>query len=462
MNAQFKKYLKLILVGSDFIITYLTLLLSFLILDFDSSIPYFEFDFFIMISLIIWIISTFAIGLYNENIVIHFDEYNKRSIKAYLIWIALISLYTIYINKLHTNVFFVTTYLFFFALGLLLNRILYFFIRLYFKNKFYLKNNILIIGYNETAIQLASYLETESIQSNIIGFAEDYKNVKELSHYPILTNINDVIQLAINNNVNQIFSTIPPKDDNNIEKMIEQAEKACIRFKIVPVFSNVMSKPTKVIHFGDIPILSFHNDSLDDLGNKIIKRMLDFTLSTFVIIFFLSWMIPLFAIIIKLESKGPIFFSQIRTGKNNQPFFCLKFRSMKPNHNADEIQATKEDFRITQFGKFIRKTSLDEFPQFINVLRGEMSIVGPRPLMIKHTNDYSKLVNQYMVRHFLKPGITGWAQINGYRGEIINNEQIINRVEKDIWYLENWNIHLDIKIILLTIYNVIKGEKNAY
>ena len=132
---------------------------------------------------------------------------------------------------------------------------------------------------------------------------------------------------------------------------------------------------------------------------------------------------------------------------------------MRVNKESDSKQATRNDARITRIGKFLRKTSLDEFPQFVNVFKGEMSLVGPRPHMVKHTSDYSKIVDQYMIRQFLKPGITGWAQINGYRGEITENEQIINRVNEDLWYLENWNIWLDIRILFLTVYKVFKDDK---
>ena len=135
---------------------------------------------------------------------------------------------------------------------------------------------------------------------------------------------------------------------------------------------------------------------------------------------------------------------------------------MAVNKDSDTTQATKNDTRITRIGKFIRKTSLDEFPQFINVLKGEMSLVGPRPHMVKHTTDYSKIVDQFMVRQFLKPGITGWAQVNGLRGEITDNEQIINRVNEDLWYLENWTIWLDIRILFLTVYKVFKGDEKAF
>ena len=203
-------------------------------------------------------------------------------------------------------------------------------------------------------------------------------------------------------------------------------------------------------------------EPLEDIGNRIKKRVLDVIISVFVVVFILSWMIPIIGLLIYLESPGPIFFSQWRSGKNNRSFNLLKFRSMKINNVADQVQATKNDPRFTRIGKFLRKTSLDEFPQFLNVLKGEMSVVGPRPHMLKHTQDFSKIVNHYMVRQLLKPGISGWAQVNGYRGEIDGNEQIIGRVECDIWYSENWSLWLDVRIMFLTIYKILIPEKYAY
>jgi putative colanic acid biosynthesis UDP-glucose lipid carrier transferase len=240
------------------------------------------------------------------------------------------------------------------------------------------------------------------------------------------------------------------------------AENELIRFKVVPNLSYFFSKPVIVDYIRDLPILSPRSEPLEDVGNRLKKRILDVVVSFLVVVFILSWMIPIIGLLIFIESRGPIFFSQKRTGKNNQVFNCLKFRSMKVNKDSDSKQATKNDARVTRIGKILRKTSLDEFPQFINVLKGEMSLVGPRPHMVKHTTDYSQIVDQYMVRHFLKPGITGWAQINGFRGEITDAKQIKMRVVNDLWYLENWNIWLDIRILFLTVYSVFKGDKNAY
>ena len=190
------------------------------------------------------------------------------------------------------------------------------------------------------------------------------------------------------------------------------------------------------------------------------KRTLDLVISSIVLLLSPIIFLPI-AIGIKLSSPGPVFFRQQRTGYRGKSFECLKFRSMRVNAQSDSLQATKDDPRKTKFGNILRKTSLDELPQFINVFKGEMSIVGPRPHMVQQTQEYSELIDKYMLRHTIKPGITGWAQVNGYRGPTDTLDKMEKRVEFDVWYAENWNFMLDIKIIFLTVFNAIRGEKNA-
>ena len=321
---------------------------------------------------------------------------------------------------------------------------------------------MIIIGYNETAKKLENYFEEEGFNTLLLGFVEDEKNIKELTRHPILSDIKNTIETAIELDAQEIFSTITPEQNKDIYTLMSKAETECIRFKVVPDLSVFVNKPVIINYIRDLPVLSMRSEPLDDVGNRMKKRVLDVIISLLVVVFILSWLVPLLGLLIYLESKGPIFFSQLRSGKNNKTFYCMKFRSMKVNKESDTKQATKNDSRVTRIGAFIRKTSLDEFPQFINVLKGEMSLVGPRPHMVKHTSDYSKIVDQYMIRQFLKPGITGWAQVNGLRGEITDNEQIINRVNEDLWYLENWNIFLDIRILFLTVYKVFKGDEKAF
>ena len=192
------------------------------------------------------------------------------------------------------------------------------------------------------------------------------------------------------------------------------------------------------------------------------KRAFDLIFATLVVLFLLSWLLPLIALLIRLESKGPILFKQLRTGKNGKPFYCLKFRSMRISADAHLKQATKGDSRITKVGAFLRKTSLDELPQFFNVLKGEMSVIGPRPHMIRHTEDYSKLIHHFMERHAILPGITGLAQVSGYRGETKETEAMAKRVEADLQYIHSWSFGLDLKIVGQTIVQGLKPQEHVF
>ncbi|MBC6608756.1 sugar transferase [Hymenobacter sp. BT188] len=193
----------------------------------------------------------------------------------------------------------------------------------------------------------------------------------------------------------------------------------------------------------------------------LLKRGFDFSFSLLVVVLILSWLAPLLGLLLKLESRGPVFFKQLRTGKHCQPFYCLKFRSMRLNSEADARQASRGDSRITRLGAFIRQTSLDELPQFINVLRGDMSVVGPRPHMLLHTQDYAQRIAGFMERHAVTPGITGWAQVKGYHGETRKLQAMENRVQADLWYIKRGSLALDVRIVGLTVVQALRGHQNA-
>jgi putative colanic acid biosynthesis UDP-glucose lipid carrier transferase len=205
----------------------------------------------------------------------------------------------------------------------------------------------------------------------------------------------------------------------------------------------------------------YTHGKVENRANDDAKRAFDILFASIIVVFVLSWLIPLIGIIIKLDSNGSILFKQLRTGKHGRPFYCLKFRSMAPSKDADSRQATQGDVRVTRVGAFLRRTSLDELPQFINVLLGEMSVVGPRPHMLKHTEDYSQVIDNFMDRHIATPGITGWAQVSGYRGETNETSAMAKRVNADLWYLENWSFLLDLQIVLRTV-NCLRGDEKAY
>lgn len=414
------------------------------------------------ISNALWLLLSFLLRTYGQKITLSFEHFTKRTIQVYLLWIIFIMFYLFFSRELKISRLFIVSTIGIFGIGLLINRFIYLGIQKYFKNSDYLVKKVIILGYNDTAKKLAKYFEEEGLNTQLLGYIEDEENIQELSHYPVLADVCDTLQIAKELNIKEIFSTITPEQNKDIYNLMYQSEKECIRFKIVPNLSVFITREVHIEYFGELPILSLRSEPLDDVGNRIKKRTLDILVSSFTILFILSWLMPIVGLLIFLESGWPVFFKQLRTGKDKKPFYCWKLRSMKSNEEADMKQASQHDHRITKIGKFIRKTSLDEFPQFINVFRGEMSLVGPRPHMVKHTFDYSEIVDEYMIRQFIKPGITGWAQINGYRGEITNPEQIQMRVNKDLWYLENWTLWLDIQILFLTVYYVFKGDKNAY
>ena len=262
--------------------------------------------------------------------------------------------------------------------------------------------------------------------------------------------------------IDEIYCSLPSLSGTQIKTIIDFAENNLKTVKFIPSFENLYSKKLKYETYDYVPVLSLRNILLEEPFNKFIKRLFDIVFSLFIIVCVLSWLTPILALIIKSESKGTIFFRQIRNGYNFKQFYCYKFRSMKINAEADTAQATRNDKRLTRVGTFLRKTSIDEFPQFFNVLAGNMSVVGPRPHMVNENEKYLKSIDKFMVRHFIKPGITGLAQVNGYRGEIETQSDIVNRIKYDINYIENWSLLLDIKIIILTVFNSLRGEKKAY
>ncbi|TXE13241.1 undecaprenyl-phosphate glucose phosphotransferase [Seonamhaeicola algicola] len=314
--------------------------------------------------------------------------------------------------------------------------------------------NIIVIGDNEKTRQLINTFKKR------LDFGYKFKaqfNVKETNF-----SLQDCFNFVIENDIHEIYFSVAELSNKQINQLIDFADNNLRELKFIPDNKDIFSKKLKYEYYDYIPVLSLRSIPLEEPVNKFAKRLFDIVFASAVIVFILSWLTPILAIIIRLESKGPIFFKQTRNGFNYNEFDCYKFRSMTPNKDANSQQATKGDLRITKVGAFIRKTSIDELPQFFNVLFGDMSVVGPRPHMVSHTNKYARSVDKFMVRHFVKPGITGLAQTSGYRGEIETDKDIINRVKYDIFYVENWSILLDLKVIIQTFLNAVKGEEKAY
>lgn len=332
----------------------------------------------------------------------------------------------------------------------------------FYRRKGYNFKRVVIVGAGKNGMELYRAMRDDiSSGFNILGFFDDNLALKDiLPSY--LGTTDKVEEFAIAKDIDEIYCTLPGTNDEKILRMLNFAEKQMIRFYIVPEFYRNVKKSMVMEFLESVPLLTIRREPLQAFYNRALKRSFDLVFSSVVLCTIFPILYVLIGFLIKRSSPGPIFFKQKRTGLYGHDFECYKFRTMRVNDQADTMQAVKDDPRKTKIGDFLRRTNLDEFPQFINVFKGDMSVVGPRPHMLKHTEQYSALIDKYMVRHLVKPGVTGWAQVTGYRGETKTLEQMEGRVKRDVWYIENWTFFLDLKIIVITLVNMFRGDKNAY
>ena len=318
----------------------------------------------------------------------------------------------------------------------------------------------IVIGFDDSAKNIIKLFKSKSnLGYKYLGFFSDkiYKDKEYLG------NLDAIFEYAKKQVVDEIYCSLSSLNQKQIKRINKFALDKDIILKLIPDGNELYSKNQSIEYYDDsLLVLNVNKLPFDFTENFYLKRFFDILFSIFVCLFILSWLIPILWIIVKLESKGPLVFKQGREGLNGKEFTCYKFRSMRMNKQSNKIHTTKNDVRITKVGAFLRKTSMDELPQFFNVLLGEMSVVGPRPHLETLSLEYQKDVDNYLKRHIVKPGITGLAQVGGYRGEIKKKSDIKNRVRLDIFYIENWSFFLDIKIIIQTVLNVFKGEEKAY
>jgi putative colanic acid biosynthesis UDP-glucose lipid carrier transferase len=334
------------------------------------------------------------------------------------------------------------------------------------KNNKNIKSTLVVGNKNISNFLNGSNLSNNNLNLNIIGILNDDDDGK--NGYKLLGSIHSIHQILQEITIDQVLVCLPIDEEEKIDFIVSACEKESILVSILTSPTNQFGIGTKrVMNYANIPILFFKNYPLDDFENQLFKRIFDIIFSIFVIIFIFSWLFPIVFILIKLTSKGPIFFNQYRWGINNERIKCYKFRTMFIGSNelatdGSYMPAKKDDQRITPIGKFLRKTSIDEMPQFLNVLIGSMSIVGPRPHPIPLNIQSKEQIHNYLLRHLVKPGISGWAQVNGNRGEVKELSDMQDRVNFDIWYIENWTLWLDIQIIFQTVINLIKGDEKAF
>jgi putative colanic acid biosynthesis UDP-glucose lipid carrier transferase len=402
-----------------------------------------------------WIVISWNVGFYEVYRFTKLIEIISKIFKQYVLYIIVTFAYIGYFMKF-SEPFLVLKYI---SLSIALISIVKIFIY-YFLKRFraiYGGNfrKVVIVGNGNSSSQLANFFNENPDYGYKLEKIFDFKSNRN-------EQIESCFSFILNSNIDEMYCSLSDLTSAEVDKFIYFADNNLKTLKFLPRSKDILSRNLTFDYYDYIPVISLRNIPLDKTANKIAKRFCDIIFSMLIIIFVLSWLIPIVAILIKLESKGPVFFRQNRNGLNFHEFDCYKFRSMTVGASLDP--AKPGDSRVTGMGEFLRKTSIDELPQFFNVLLGNMSVVGPRP----HAPSYNKMYNQqtkidkFMLRHLIKPGITGLAQVKGYRGEVKVNNDIINRVKYDIFYIENWSMLLDVKIVFMTVYNAIKGEEKAY
>ena len=318
--------------------------------------------------------------------------------------------------------------------------------------------NVVVVGRDRNLKKIRKVFDQPELGYRYKGFFDD----RTSGSPTYLGKMNDSFKYILENDIDYIYCIASKLSKKELEYLVTFADNNLKKLMIIPDNKEIFSRSMSIQLYDTIPVLAMRKSPLELDYAPLIKRIFDIVFSSLVILTVLSWLTPVLFVLMKFESKGPLFFKQKRNGVNRKAFWCYKFRSMTVNKEANTAMATKNDMRVTRMGKILRKTSIDELPQFINVFLGEMSVVGPRPHMESHTEKYETSIDKYLVRHFVKPGVTGLAQIKGYRGEIIKKADIVNRIRLDIFYTESWSLGLDLSIIFATVINAVRGEEKAY
>jgi putative colanic acid biosysnthesis UDP-glucose lipid carrier transferase len=405
-----------------------------------------------------WIVCTYIFGSYKIYRVSSIEKILRSVFQAIFLHILLVTAFWVLVKGYYySRQILISTYIIF-TVSILIWRIANHYYQMYLRKLGHNLRKVVIVGYGESAIEMASFFrKNPQFGYKFIGFFDDTEKNNQ-----VIGSTNEVKKYTLENNIDEIYCLVPTISESEVTDLMNFGENNVIRVKIIPDIKAYFYTKSKVDFYGSIPVLLIKEEPLDNEFHQTIKRLFDIVFSLMVILFFFSWFFPLIALLIKIDSRGPVFFLQRRSGKDYKPFDCLKFRSMRFEKNAEFKQASKNDDRITKLGAFLRKSSIDEMPQFFNVLLGDMSVVGPRPHPLKLDDEYKNIIEKYMSRHFVKPGVTGLSQVMGYRGETNEPHLMKARVKIDNFYIENWSFFLDIKIIFLTVYNVIKGDDKAF
>lgn len=456
MNKPLSSYLRLIFLSGDLVVINLAAFAAIFL--FPISEQLFSRQFIVLLTALngSWLLLSFLINPYKFSRVSRFVKILRIHFSFLLVhFLTVLALLFVLRPEITRSETLITT----FCLSIILLfcwRVFYFYLHKIVINKRLNFRNVVIIGFGDLAWEMRKFFRLHPEYGyRFLGYFDDHIRNREV------TALDQLHSFCEENNVHEIYCCLQYTDNNKVKAIVDFGLSNLIKVKLITDYRGFFQRGVTLERYDNIPILNVAAIPLDERSNQVIKRAFDILFSGMVTILFLSWIIPLVAIAIKLDSRGPVFFKQKRSGKGNRPFNCLKFRTMVVHH-AEFKQATKNDPRITLVGQFLRKTSLDEFPQFINVLKGQMSIIGPRPHPLKLNEEFSSKIEKFMARHYIKPGITGLAQAKGFRGETKNDISMKSRVKLDRFYIENWSFLFDMKIIYATVVSLIKGDQQAY
>ena len=442
---------------------------AFYLLSFnEESLYFFSFEFFnnknilyLLYSITLWLLSAYLLKFYKVYRYTSFLNILSLLVKQILAYTIIVFAFIGVFRSINLQVFAVLKYLLYIFFSISFVKILsYYTLK---KVRFYLKGNlrnVIIIGSGDSIQELkAIFNNQKELGYNLLAVFSDLKTEK------VTGTINESFGfLKGQNKIDEIYCAIDELTEKQVNELVKYSNLKHCNLKFISSTSKLFTKRLQTDYYDYIPVMSIQEVSLNTDINIIFKRSFDVIFSLFVLVFILSWLSIILFILIKIESKGPLFYKHKRNGINYKEFTCYKYRSLNVTKEYKGTYVKQDDARVTKIGGFLRRTSLDELPQFINVLKGDMSVVGPRPHMLSYTDEYSKKIDKYnfIFRHHVKPGITGLAQIKGYRGEIESDADIINRIKYDIFYIENWSLLLDLKIIIQTSINALKGEDKAY
>lgn len=462
---RFNKIIKSIIIAGDLCILNALFVTLYYVLDTDTqrillsdSLP----QLLVLLNLV-YLLCNYSKGVVLHRRIVRADHIVMRAVRNTfchaVVFISLITL--VHFGSLSTR-FLVIFYTAFLALLVLYRLIFRHFVKIY-RRKGGNRRTVALVGDGSNMVELYEEMTADPTSGfKVVGYFAEHPSDNYPKECRYLGTPQEVIPYLKKSKAEQLYCGLASSHSKEIMPIISYCENNLIHFYSVPNVRNYLKRRMHLELIGSVPVLDIRQEPLAQPENRLAKRLFDIVFS----LLFLCTIFPIIFIIIglaiKITSPGPIFFKQKRSGEEYKEFWCYKFRSMRVNKDSDKVQATLNDPRKTRLGNFMRKTSIDELPQFINVLLGDMSVVGPRPHMLKHTEEYSKLIDKYMVRHLVKPGITGWAQVTGFRGETKELWQMEGRVERDIWYLEHWTFMLDLYIIYKTVKNAVKGEKEAY